>query len=130
MSTLFLEKQILATIVYYDILDYPLTAFEVFLYLVNENKIEMGHCLISMAEITGLLNSSEYLKKHIDQKHGFYFLKKIPPAPFVKGGIQLPLCKRGLGGFQKREVNIVQQRLNRKKLADRKWKKTKKIFWI
>ena len=31
----FLEKSILATIVYYDIFDYPLTGFEVFKYLIN-----------------------------------------------------------------------------------------------
>ena len=40
MSTsITIEKQILATIVYYDILDYPLTSFEVFLYLVRENRM-------------------------------------------------------------------------------------------
>ena len=121
MSTLFLEKQILATIVYYDILNYPLTAFEVFLYLVNEKKsLEHQQSLESRRKsgrkdsitlpdfrqdsICHLLNNSEYLKKQISQKHGFYFLKE--------------------------REKIVQQRLNRKKLADQKWKKAKKIFWI
>ena len=117
MSSEKLEKQILATITYYDILNYPLTAFEVFLYLVkkkkNVNAIETRQCLVSTTEIISLLDNSEYLKKYIDQKHGFYFLKKIPLAPFDKGGI-----------------NIVQQRLNRKKLADWKWKKARKIFRI
>jgi len=131
-----LEKQILATITYYDILDYPLTGFEVFLYLVRENgnvsDVETRQCLVS-TEIIELLNTSEYLKKHLEQKLGFYFLKKsentkrlhssaetmepadeIPPAPFAKGG----------------ETDIVQLRLNRKKIWDQKWKKARKIFWI
>ena len=30
-----LEKSVLATIAYYDVLDYPLTGFEVFKYLIN-----------------------------------------------------------------------------------------------
>jgi len=183
-----LEKQILATIVYYDILDYPLTAFEVFLYFINNNKKlgnwEIGKldknflpcrsfsaepaCRtgrdsdkaavaleslsetpaernnINMAEtrqrlvsaddninnngkedisgrnnfldIVKLLNSSEYLEEHIDQKLGFYFLKSRgnnPPSPLYQGG-----------------ADIVRQRLERKKLADWKWKKARKIFWI
>ncbi len=114
-----LEKQILATIVYYDILDYPLTAFEVFLYLVGENTVETRHCLVSTAEIIGLLNSSEYLKKHINQKHGFYFLKKTNKVETRHCLVSTDI-----------KIKIVQQRLNRKKLADQKWKKAKKIFWL
>ena len=118
MSTpTFLEKQILATIVYYDILDYPLTGFEVFLYLVKENKntndVGTRHCLVS-TEIIDLLNTSEYLKKYLGQKYGFYFLKRtLSNPPLLRG-----------------EIDIVQQRFDRKKLADQKWKKIKKIFWI
>jgi len=128
MSTpTYLEKQILATIVYYDILDYPLTRFEVFLYLVRENrdvenkteeksKPGFGYPKpgFDFSSVLSLLNTSQYLKEYLGQKQGFYFLKKIPPAPLVKGG----------------EVNIVQLRLNRKKIWDQKWKKAKKIFWI
>lgn len=145
-----LEKQILATIVYYDILDYPLTGFEVFLYLVKENvsnNDRRRHSRMSPAEVIELLNTSEYLKKHLEQKLGFYFLKvnnvekrgfhspvraveprmqglhmrchssvetMAPSDPFKKGG----------------ETDIVQLRLNRKKIWDQKWKKARKIFWI
>jgi hypothetical protein len=76
-----LEKQILATVVYYDILGYPLTGFEIFLYLINDKKLgnwEIGkldrNCHLPFA-ICHLLDTSEYLKKHISQKYGFYFLK-------------------------------------------------------
>ncbi|MCK5084207.1 MAG: hypothetical protein KAQ64_00950 [Candidatus Pacebacteria bacterium] len=125
MSTpTFLEKQILATVVYYDILDHPLTNFEVFLYLVKGNmesrrKSGVEDGIISSdfrqdsSVVWELLNNSEYLKKYIGQKLGFYFLKKQPPSPPYQGGI-----------------DIVEQRLDRKKLADQKWKKIKKIFWI
>ena len=109
-----LEKQILATVVYYDILDYPLTSFEVFLYLVkgqkNINDVETRHCLVS-TEVINLLNSSEYLKKYFGQKWGFYFLNVETRHCLVS-------------------TDIVCQRLDRKKLADQKWKKIKKIFWI
>ncbi|NOQ67971.1 hypothetical protein GQ568_00855 [Patescibacteria group bacterium] len=149
-----LEKQILATVVYYDILDYPLTSFEVFLYLVRsdkseEDKKEPSPEVSELGSFLSLLNESEYLKKHISQELGFYFLKKrvlksqktpvgrlepteenrenakrlhinTPPAPL----------KRGIGTMESADMNIVQQRLDRKKIWDRKWKKAKKIFWI
>jgi hypothetical protein len=64
-----LEKQILATIVYYDILDYPLTSFEVFLYLVNKNENNNDrrrHSLMSPAEVVEFLSASEYLKEIVN----------------------------------------------------------------
>ncbi len=114
-----LEKQILATIVYYDILDYPLTGLEVFLYLVKESKSNINvvgtrHCLVS-TKVIELLNTSEYLKKYIDQKLGFYFLNVGTRHCLVPTNIK---------------TDIVQLRLNRKKIWDQKWKKARKIFWI
>ena len=98
-----LEKQILATIVYYDILNYPLSSFEIFLYLIRMNH-ESRITNHELSDIDDLLNNSEFLKKKLGQKLGFYFLKD--------------------------KANIVQERLDRKKIADEKWKKSKKIFWI
>jgi len=170
MSSENLEKQILATIVYYDILNYPLTAFEVFLYLVNEKKSSKyqqsqesrrksgrknGITLPDFRQdsnrqspftVCYLLDSSEYLKKYIDQKNGFYFLKKhdrwlhSPERLWSrsananrlhspKGTMELA-DEILLTPFDKGGINIVQQRLNRKKLADQKWKKARKIFRI
>ena len=134
MSSENLEKQILATIVYYDILNYPLTAFEVFLYLVNKENTELSSEASELSSVFSLLDNSEYLKKHIDQKYGFYFLKRTPPNPPLSGGEMnyLPLTKGGTNYplLSEKVMDIVQQRLNRKKLADQKWKKAKKIFWI
>ncbi len=100
-----LEKQILATIAYYDILNYPLASFEVFLYLINDRRRHSGMSPIRLLEIVELLDNSEYLKKHIGQKLGFYFLKTSSP-------------------------DIVQRRLDGRKIAEGKWKKAKKIYRI
>ena len=102
-----LEKQIIATVVYYDILNYPLAGFEVFLYLIKCDIDTIGtrHGLVPTAtEIIKLLDTSEFLQKNLGQKLGFYFLKG--------------------------RDELVEQRLDRKKIWDRKWKKSKKIFWI
>lgn len=130
-----LEKQILATIVYYDIFNYPLTAFEIFLYLINDNrklgnweignKKELSSEASELSSFLFLLENSEYLKKYISQKFGFYFLKSRENANGLRGpetGTMEPTYTP--------PGDIVQQRLDRKKLADQKWKKIRKIFWI
>ncbi len=113
-TTSALEKSILATIAYYDILDYPLTGFEIFLYLVKEkeNK-ELSSEYPELSSLFSLLNTSEYLKKHISQELGFYFLNVETRHRLVST-----------------DTNIVRQRLERKKIADQKWKKIKPIFKI
>ena len=130
-----LEKQILSTIIYYDILNYPLTAFEVFLYLVKESKknTELSSEASELSSVFFLLDSSEYLKKYIGQKYGFYFLKKHNcwlHSP-VRAVEPICVCTMAPQPFRTMEpADIVQQRLNRKKLADWKWKRARKIFWI
>ena len=62
-----LSKNILQTIVYYDILNFPLTSFEVRKYLIAENTCSLG-------EIVEALESNE-IKKHVEEFQGFYFLK-------------------------------------------------------
>lgn len=97
-----LEKQIIATVVYYDILNYPLTSFEIFLYLINDIKSKDNKYLLS--DIIETLDDSEFLKNNLNQKLGFYFLNG--------------------------RSELVQERLDRKNIADQKWKKSKNIFWI
>ncbi|MFH0930243.1 MAG: hypothetical protein V1814_03260 [Candidatus Moraniibacteriota bacterium] len=62
-----IRKNILSTIIYYDILDFPLTSFEVWKYLLAENSCTLG-------EIIEALENDE-LKKSIEEFRGFYFLK-------------------------------------------------------
>jgi predicted nucleotidyltransferase len=60
-----LEKSILATLVYYDVLGRPLTGWEVFRYLIRYQKP------IKLEKILDVLESNP----RIGQKNGFYFLK-------------------------------------------------------
>ena len=114
-----LQKSILSTIAYYDALDYPLTSFEVFKYLVNPlhvasfywnqkprpeafGPIEVDKFSnINLVNIRKNLESKES-KEFIGEENGFYFLK----------------------GREK----IIRIRIDRQKIADQKWKKAKKII--
>jgi predicted nucleotidyltransferase len=72
-------KNILATVVYYDGFDYPLTVFEIWKYLIKTDyyagDVENSQEKITLAKITEKLSSDENLKKFIENKSGFYFLK-------------------------------------------------------
>ncbi len=97
-----IEKAILATLAYYDIFDYPLTGFEIWRYLICRKNFDGEK--IQAGDLFETLKESEFLREKISHKFGFYFL-----------------CGRG---------EIVEKRLWRKKLADQKWKKLKRIFKI
>ncbi len=106
-----LEKSIIATICYYDTLDYPLTGFEIYKYLVTpsfsppyQEGVRGGGVNVSFNNILNALENNSELKKIIQEKNGFYFLQ----------------------GKEK----ILPQRIKRQKLADQKWKKARKIIWL
>ena len=114
MNLNFLEKAILATIVYYDVLDYPLTGFEVFKYLVNPlhviAQIESVRNLqleplgeVSLEDVLKSLKNHS-LEKFIGEKNGFYFLKG--------------------------KNHLVKERIERQKIAAPRWKKIYKILKI
>jgi len=63
-----LEKSILATLAYYDVLDRPLTGWEIFRYLIRR-------CQGNLNSVLQSLETSPQLSKFIEQKNGFYFLK-------------------------------------------------------
>lgn len=106
----YIEKSILSTIVYYDVLDMPLTGFEVWKYLINVSNIsrinrelprEFEHEYDNFFEILKNLKENSLLKKLIDSKNGFYFLNG--------------------------REDLYKQRIERKKISDQKWKKVRKI---
>ncbi len=102
-----IKQSILATIVYYDRLDYPLTLFEVYRFLINPRRLDPkipGINEISMGEISGRLD--ELLESGQIQEHwGMYFLKD-----------------RSL---------IVTERLEREKISAQKWKRClRKARWF
>ncbi|PIY95632.1 MAG: hypothetical protein COY66_06250 [Candidatus Kerfeldbacteria bacterium CG_4_10_14_0_8_um_filter_42_10] len=68
-----LEKSILTTICYFDIFDYPLTLVEIWkwLFMKDWNPQEK----VDLTALHKILDQSAYLKKNIDSRSGFYFLK-------------------------------------------------------
>lgn len=62
-----LEKSILKTIIYFDIFNHPLTSLEIYQYLLDYKS--------DFKSIVYILDSSENLKRYIESKNGFYFLK-------------------------------------------------------
>ena len=62
-----LSKNIFQTILYYDILNYPLTSFEVWKYLIAENSCGLG-------DVVEALEKRD-IEKYIEEFQGFYFLR-------------------------------------------------------
>ena len=93
MANLNLEKAIISVLVYHDLLDYPLTALEIFKYL--DKSFLKDHP--SLFEVQTCLEKSPWLKNILEQKKGFYFIQ----------------------GREK----LAAKRISRRKIADKKWKK-------
>lgn len=73
----YLAEIIFQTIVFYDILNYPLTSFEIWKYLIAVNEkweIRSENIKCSLGDIARALENKE-LKKYIEEFRGFYFLK-------------------------------------------------------
>jgi len=102
----YLEKSILKTVAYYDVLDWPLTGFEVWKYLVNPRRFAFNapeH--YSLGEVLDTL-SQKPIMEYISERLGFYFLKDRNP-------------------------DIVQNRISRELLADQKWRLIKRrVHWL
>jgi len=92
-----LEKSILSTLVYYDVLNQPLVNWEVFKYLNKKGDFE-----VDLNKVLDVLENSSELSKYINQKNGLYFLKN--------------------------REKIVKQRIQRQIIADKKWKKAKRVI--
>ncbi len=69
-----LTKNVLRTIIYYDILDFPLTSFEIWKYLLNVENEKSGEMECNLGEIVEKLENEE-LKNQIEEHRGFYFLR-------------------------------------------------------
>ncbi len=63
-----LSKKILLTVIYYDILDYPLTSFEIWKLLINGNEEKY-----SLFDVIKALENDE-INRYIEEYRGFYFL--------------------------------------------------------
>ncbi len=71
-----LAKNILTTIIYYDVLNYPLTIFEVEKYLMTNNGAGYKTLMSEEGSVTIKKTlAGEELKKYIEEFRGFYFLR-------------------------------------------------------
>src|SRR3989344_5350059 len=97
-----LRNSILATLAYYDILDFPLTLLEVNKYLINPARLSKDSVLgtISLSQIAENLESLVVVGL-IGSKNGFYFLPQ--------------------------RDNLYELRIKREKIAAQKWKKFLRI---
>lgn len=74
-----LEKAIITPIIYYDLLDRPLTALEIFKYL-PAIKPE-----VSFFKIRQTLASSDWLAERVETRQGLYFLKQRDGLMALRG---------------------------------------------
>src|SRR3989339_857741 len=95
-----LSRNILSTLIYYDLLDYPLTSFEIWRYLLSRN----AESEVSLVDVVKELEGEE-VKKYTEEYQGYYFLKG--------------------------RKDLVEQRLERNKISEKKFKKILKIAkWL
>jgi hypothetical protein len=100
-----LSKNILATVVYYDILDYPLTSFEIWKYLISYNTKHIAYSKkdeITLADVIKELENDE-IKKNLEEYQGFYFLKG--------------------------RKELAKERKERNKISEKKFKIIKRAVW-
>jgi len=69
-----LNKNILATVCYYDVLNYPLTSFEIWKYLMKSGEQNESDHKRDLADILEKLESGAPAN-FIEKFQGFYFLK-------------------------------------------------------
>lgn len=102
MEEAILKKQVLSTVAYYNELDYPLTAFEIWKYrtsLANQSSEPA-----TLLEVSNILEAED-MKRWIECEHGFYFLKG--------------------------QKKLVASRIRRSKTANAKLKRLRRIvFWL
>lgn len=69
-----LGKNIVATVTYYDVMDFPLTLFEIWKYLIEHNR-DGDHLNrpVTLGEVWDMLHSDQCVRR-IEHKNGFYFL--------------------------------------------------------
>lgn len=99
-----LSQNILATIAYYDVLDYPLTVFELWKYLIsNQESVnsDQQKGKILLIDIINELENEE-LKKRIETYRGYYFLSG--------------------------RKDLVSQRIERNKISEEKYKVIRRVI--
>ncbi len=102
-----LQKAVLATIIYYDTLGFPLTSREAGRYLISPRRVSPWLKEDEPATLENVLESLAELRVEgkIEERLGFYFLP-------------------GRG-------HLYQERMEQNKLAETKWKKARRyLYWV
>lgn len=73
MTTATLDKSILRTVGYFSLFEYPLTAFEIWKWLL----VEEGEGAVRYGTVTERLQASAFLKQHVGQEQGFFGLGDV-----------------------------------------------------
>ncbi len=115
-----LEKSILSTISYYDILNTPLTALEIYRYLFKTVPAQIAPDFL---EIQKCLDTSPALKKNVENLWGFYFLIKNEIKNEVFHFSNNQEKNKHNDYFLNSRKEIVKNRISRDLLLDKKWKK-------
>ncbi len=95
-----LEKSILKSIVYFDILSYPLKEKELLWNLANTFDVTSRDYFLSVS-LGEVIKKSQYLQEVIRNNHGFYFLKG--------------------------REELIEERKEKERISEQNWKKLKKI---
>lgn len=100
-----ISKNILATITYYDVFSYPLTAFEIWKYLMRSDYYEeKSDGNVTLHQISQELKQDPLIR-FVDEHNGFYFLKgrkELVEKRIVKTKISFSKFRR-----LRRAVNIL-----------------------
>ncbi|KKR21676.1 MAG: hypothetical protein UT50_C0005G0010 [Candidatus Moranbacteria bacterium GW2011_GWA2_39_41] len=104
-----LSKYVLTTLAYYDVMDYPMTAFEIWKYLtvISNFQFPISNNQITKYSLTDVVSELEddKLQKFVEEFQGYYFL-------------------RG-------RRDLVEQRIERNKIAEQKFRIVQKVvFWL
>ncbi|MFZ5982438.1 MAG: hypothetical protein ACOYS2_02630 [Patescibacteria group bacterium] len=70
-----LAKHILNTIVYYDVMNYPLTIFEIWKHLITLEKDDFQKGQVSLGEVLECLEKDTWLRGKVGGLKGFFFLR-------------------------------------------------------
>lgn len=70
-----IEKSIFHTIAWFDIFNFPLTAWEVYKFQIQDSRFKIQGISFEFEKIQKTLKKSEALKEIVGYKHSFYFLK-------------------------------------------------------
>ncbi len=119
-----LSKYILTTVAYYDVMDYPMTVFEIWKYLTKISSETTEK--YSLAEVVKELEE-EKLKKIIETYRGYYFLKGRPPATLRSPDTLTQVMRAGVA--MRARSNLVKQRIERNKVAEKKFRIVRQVVW-